>query len=106
MIGVLKALGATNKQIRSIFIYNGIIIILKGLLWGNLLGLLLCFLQYKLHLIPLDPENYYMSTVPIEWNWPFLLALNFSTFVLISVVLTVPVIIISRINPVNSIKFN
>jgi lipoprotein-releasing system permease protein len=106
MIGVLKALGATNKQIRTIFIYNGIFIILKGLLSGNLIGLGLCLVQFVFDLVPLDPENYYMTTVPIEWNWGVIAGLNILTFTLISLVLIIPVMIISNIKPVNSIKFN
>ena len=106
MIGVLKSVGATNKQIRAIFIYNGIFIVLKGLALGNIIGLGLCFIQYTFNFIPLDPENYYMSTVPIEWNWQVIVGLNMLTFTLISLVLIIPVMIISNIKPVNSIKFN
>jgi lipoprotein-releasing system permease protein len=106
MIGLLKALGARNDQVHAIFIYNGLSIILKGMLFGNMIGLGFCALQYYFKLIPLDPENYYMSSVPIEWNWLTIILLNLLIFVLISLVLVIPVFIISRISPIKSIKFN
>lgn len=106
MIGVLKALGAANQQIQAIFIYNGLFIILKGMLLGNLIGLSCCFIQYYFQIIPLDPENYYMDRVPIEWNWLVIAGLNLMTFVLIALILILPVVIISRIKPIKSIKFN
>jgi lipoprotein-releasing system permease protein len=106
MIGILKALGATDNQIHTIFIFNGLSIILKGMLFGNIIGLGFCYLQYHFKFIPLDAENYYMHTVPIEWNWFTIIALNAITFFLISIVLALPVVIISRIKPIQAIKFN
>jgi lipoprotein-releasing system permease protein len=106
MIGVLKALGATDNQIHRIFIFNGLFIIVKGMVLGNIIGLGLCYLQYHFQFIPLDAENYYMHTVPIEWNWITILILNAITFFLISLVLILPVIIIARIKPIQAIKFN
>jgi lipoprotein-releasing system permease protein len=106
MIGLLKALGARNDQVHAIFIYNGLFIILRGMLFGNLIGLGFCALQYYFKLIPLDPENYYMSSVPIEWNWLMIVLLNLLIFVMISLVLVIPVFIISRISPIKAIKFN
>jgi lipoprotein-releasing system permease protein len=106
MIGILKALGATDNQIHTIFIFNGLSIILKGMLFGNIIGLGFCYLQYHFKFIPLDAENYYMHTVPIEWNWITIIALNAITFFLISIVLALPVVIISRIKPIQAIKFN
>lgn len=106
MIGLLKALGATNKQIKTIFFYNGIGIIVKGMLIGNLVGLGFCALQYYTNFIPLDPENYYMNTVPIEWNWMVIAGLNILTFILISLVLILPILVISNIKPIKAIKFD
>jgi len=106
MIGVLKALGANNGQIRRIFIYSGARIILIGLFYGNLFGLGVCALQYYLRIIPLDPENYYMTYVPIEFNWPVILGINLLTFTVVTLVLLVPAYIISRMRPVRSIRFN
>ena len=106
MIGILKAIGAANKQIRDIFIYNGMLMILKGLAWGNFIGLGFGFIQQRFELISLDPENYYMSFVPIEWNWPMIILLNLATFVMVSLVLLIPTVIISRVNPIKAIHFD
>jgi lipoprotein-releasing system permease protein len=106
MIGILKAMGATNAQVRAIFLYNGLIIILKGLIYGNLVGISLCYLQAVFHLFPLDPENYYMNSVPISLDWYTIFALNLLTFIVITIVLFLPVVVISYIRPVKSIRFN
>jgi lipoprotein-releasing system permease protein len=106
MIGVLKALGATNMQIQQIFIWNGAFIILRGMLWGNVIGLGFCVLQYFTHVIPLDPENYYMDFVPIKFNWLYILFVNILTFTIATTVLLIPALFISRLKPVKAIKFN
>lgn len=106
MIGILKALGGTNKQIRNIFIYNGILMMIKGLAIGNLIGLGFGFLQDKFQLITLDPENYYMNFVPIAWDWSVVVLLNVLTFVVVSLVLLIPTVIIARVNPIKAIHFD
>ncbi|TDQ18666.1 lipoprotein-releasing system permease protein [Algoriphagus boseongensis] len=106
MIGLLKALGARNAQIRQIFFWNGMKILGRGLILGNLIGLGIGLLQDQFHLIPLDPSNYYMSYVPIDWNWPVFMALNIGIAILTSLVLWIPVIVISRIDPIKSIRFD
>ncbi|MEQ8241304.1 MAG: FtsX-like permease family protein [Cyclobacteriaceae bacterium] len=106
MIGVLKAVGAENALIRKIFIWNGLQLIIKGLFWGNLIGLGFCFLQSQFQLIPLDPTNYYMDTVPILFNYPALLILNVLSVAIVGLTLIVPVAIISRITPVKAIRFD
>jgi lipoprotein-releasing system permease protein len=106
MIGVLKAVGATDYQIRQVFFYNGAKLTLKGLLWGNVVGLGFCALQYYFKFIPLDPENYYMDTVPIHWNFGMILLLNAITFVLTLVSILLPTALVSRIKPVKAIKFD
>ena len=106
MIGMLKAMGSPNKLIIKIFSYSGMILVSKGLLWGNLIGIGLCYLQYQFHIIPLDPENYYMEFVPISWNWNSILALNVSVFIVVSLVLLIPLLIIFRIQPIKSIRFD
>lgn len=105
MIGMLKAVGATDWQIRKIFLYNGVSLITRGLLFGNLLGIGLCALQYYFHLIPLDPVNYFMDTVPIEWNWPVIIMLNIATMLLVTAVLIIPTIVITRIQPIKALAF-
>lgn len=106
MIGLMKALGSTDWQIRQIFLYQGMALISRGMLWGNLLGLGVCWLQARFQLIPLNPQNYYMNTVPIAWNWPAVLLLNGATLLLVSAVLLIPTLVITRIQPVKAIVFN
>jgi lipoprotein-releasing system permease protein len=106
MIGMLKALGATDKLIRTIFMYNGMQLILKGLLLGNAIGLGVCYLQYRFRLFKLNPEDYYMSFVPVSWNWEIVGMLNVLTFLVVTVVLLLPTAIISRISPIKAIRFD
>ncbi|MDW7691590.1 FtsX-like permease family protein [Flammeovirgaceae bacterium SG7u.111] len=106
MVGTLKAIGATNWQIQKIFAFNGVKMITQGLLWGNAVGITFGVLQQKFKLVPLDPENYYMDAVPIAFDWGAIIGLNILFIVLISIVLVLPTIIISRINPIRAIKFS
>lgn len=106
MIGMLKALGAANKLIRSIFVYHGVSLIVKGMVLGNILGLGLCLLQDKLKVIPLNPHDYYMSYVPISWHWEIVGILNVLTFSIVTVVLLLPTMVIARINPIRAIRFD
>ncbi|HEY0744566.1 MAG TPA: ABC transporter permease [Chryseosolibacter sp.] len=106
MIGMLKALGANNALVRSVFVYSGVSLVVKGLVIGNIIGLGICFLQYQFKIIKLNPHDYYMSFVPISWNWEIVALLNVLMFVIVSVVLLVPTMIISRVNPIKAIKFD
>jgi lipoprotein-releasing system permease protein len=106
MIGMLKALGATNRVIRNVFIYNGVNLVVKGLLLGNLIGLGFCFLQDRFKWIKLNPQDYYMSFVPISWHWEMVLVLNLLTFMIVTVVLLLPTAIIASINPIKAIRFD
>ena len=106
MIGILKAIGATNWQTMKIFLYNGINLIVKGMLLGNVIGIGFCTLQKYFQIIPLDPENYYMDTVPIEWDLTWILFINIGTFLLISIILIIPTAIILNIKPINAIRFD
>lgn len=106
MIGTLKALGATNRQIQQIFVVNGIRITLKGLLIGNTAILLLCWLQSQFHLMPLDPETYYLDHVPVLVLWQHVLGLNALIFLLVCSSLFIPTSIISGILPIKAIRFD
>lgn len=106
MIGVLKSLGSSNKLIRHIFILNGIQLIVKGLFWGNVIGLGLGLLQHYYKIIPLDSANYYMSHVPIQIDIPTIIGLNLLVLMLIGLTLLIPVAIISRIKPLKAIRFD
>lgn len=106
MIGMLKAVGANNALVRSIFVYSGVNLVVKGLVLGNFLGLGICFLQYQFKIIKLNPHDYYMDFVPIAWNWEIVALLNLLMLAIVSVVLLLPTMIISRINPIKAIKFD
>ena len=106
MIGILKAIGSPDRMIRRIFSYHGIRLILQGLLWGNLIGIGLGWIQSRFKIIPLDPENYYMNYVPIKWEWMGILGINLLVLIIISLVLIIPTLIISRIDPIKSIRFD
>ena len=106
MIGTLKALGATDGLIRKIFVYSGVKLIVVGLIAGNIGGLGLAALQYYFNIIPLDPTNYYMSYVPIEFDWLTIAGLNLLIFILVSLVLIIPTLFIARIQPIKAIRFD
>lgn len=106
MIGMLKALGAPHALIQKVFVYNGTLLILKGMIFGNLAALGIGLLQDSLKIIPLDPVNYYMSYVPIEWNIGVFIALNVATFLVVNLTLILPTFIISRLNTINAIRFS
>jgi lipoprotein-releasing system permease protein len=106
MIGILKALGTRNASVRKIFLYQSAYLTLVGLIWGNLFGLAICLAQKYLNLIPLDPGSYYLDTVPINLNPLHLLALNAGTMAITFLFLLIPSMIIARISPDKSIRFN
>jgi len=106
MIGLLKAMGSTGRTIRTVFVYQGMNLILRGLVFGNAIGLGLCFLQDQFRFIPLNPRDYYMSYVPIGWDWTMVLFLNLLIFVVVTVVLWVPTAIIAKVSPIKAIRFD
>jgi lipoprotein-releasing system permease protein len=106
MVGIMKAMGAQDSLIRSVFVYNGMSLITKGLLLGNAIGLGLCFLQDYFKFIPLDPHDYYMEYVPIEWSWGIVVLLNCIVFATVTLVLLLPTRFITRINPIQAIRFD
>ncbi len=106
MIGLLKALGARDSQIRRIFFWNGVKILGRGLLIGNAFGLGIGFLQDQFRIVPLDPISYYMAYVPIDWNWPVFILLNLGISILTALVLWIPVLVISKVDPIKSIRFD
>ena len=105
MIGILKALGSGNSGIRKIFLYNATYLILKGLFWGNTIGLSLIGLQYFFEIITLNPETYYVATMPVHISIGEIFALNIGTLVLCFLMLVIPSYIITKISPSKSIKF-
>ena len=105
MIGVLKALGADNASIRKIFLTFSVFLIGKGMLWGNIIGLSVCLVQYFFRPLRLDPVTYYINTVPIELNIGWLLLLNVGTLLVSVLMLVGPSYLISHIHPAKSIRF-
>ncbi len=105
-IGVLKALGFNNVSVRKIFIYNASYLVLKGLFWGNLIGLSLAIIQQQFKLITLSQDSYYMPYVPINLQWDYILALNVGTIIICLFILIIPSMLISRVRPVKAIRFS
>ena len=105
MVGLLKALGSSQKQIRTIFWWNGFFILLRGLLIGNIIAILFCYIQFTYKLIPLDPENYYMNAVPILWDTPTWIYVNVGTCLLVALTITIPTLFIKKIEPKDAINY-
>ncbi|NOS91360.1 MAG: ABC transporter permease [Cyclobacteriaceae bacterium] len=106
MVGVLKALGATNRTVRAVFMYNGMNLIARGLIWGNIIGLGLCWLQDQFKIMKLNPHDYYVSYVPIEWSVWTVIMLNLIIFGLVTLVLLLPTYWVVKISPVKAIRFD
>lgn len=106
MIGILKALGADNWSVRKIFLYNAFYLILRGLFWGNLIGIALLLIQQHFGIIQLNPENYYVNQAPVYINWGYIMLLNFLTITICFLVLLIPSYIITKISPVKAIRFD
>ncbi len=106
LIGLLKALGTNNNSIRKIFLIESFFLTLKGLLWGNLIGLSLCLFQKYTQIIKLEVTSYYISFVPINIQFMDILLLNLGTIVTIILFLLLPSIIVSKLDPVKAIRYN
>ena len=105
MIGILKALGSSNWNIRKIFLYNATYLIGIGLLSGNLLGIGLGLFQYHTHFFTLDQSSYYMSFVPVQLDIQDILLLNAGTLLISLMVLLIPSLLVARISPLKAIRF-
>lgn len=105
LIGILKAIGATNWNIRNVFIYNSLYIILNGLFWGNLIALTFSICQNYFDLISLDENIYFMSFVPVKIELMSLFLINIGTVIICYLILVIPSVVISKISPAKSIKF-
>ena len=105
-IGMLKAIGATNWSIRKVFLFQASYLILKGLMYGNIIGVSLCIIQAQFGLFSLDPAVYYLDKVPVEltlFNW---LGINLITFFVCITSLLLPSYVVTRISPSKAIRFN
>jgi lipoprotein-releasing system permease protein len=105
MIGILKALGATNSLIQEMFFYNALYLICLGMLLGNVFGIGIGLLQANTHILTLDPASYYMNFVPIQFNPSDLILVNIGTFVICVLVMIVPTTLVNKITPVRAIRF-
>lgn len=106
MIGILKALGSPNVSIRKIFMYQSSFLIIRGLLWGNIIGIGICLLQRFTGFMELDQSSYFLNTVPINLNALHIISLNLGTALAVTGMLIIPSMIISRISPAKAIRFD
>ncbi|HBL77470.1 MAG: ABC transporter permease [Bacteroidetes bacterium GWF2_42_66] len=106
MIGILKSLGQPDWSIRKVFLYLSGMLISRALVWGNLLGIVLCLLQQHFHIIQLDPATYYVSAVPINFSLFHLFLLNIGTIIVTILMLIVPTWFITRISPEKTVRFD
>ncbi|MET3030790.1 ABC transporter permease [Flavobacterium johnsoniae] len=106
MIGILKALGADNWTVRKVFLYNAFYLIVRGLFWGNLIGISLLLIQQQFGIVHLNPENYYVNQAPVYLNWTYIVLLNLLTITVCFLVLLIPSYLITKISPVKAIRFD
>lgn len=105
MIGLMKSLGATNGLIRRVFLWLAAFIVGRGMLIGNLLALLVYVVQSRFHLLALDPETYYMDTVPMYFSWTAFVVLNVLSFLASMAMLILPSYLIARVRPSETLRF-
>jgi len=105
-IGIMKALGGSNGLVRRVFVYQSVYIIGRGLLFGNLFGLLICFLEYRFRFIRLPEDSYFVAYAPVHFDWVFIGLMNAAVFVVSVVVMIVPSWLVSRIAPVKVLRFS
>lgn len=106
MIGTLKALGIRDAPVIQIFLRQAVAIIGKGIIWGNVVGIGLAFLQWKFEIMPLDQENYYLSTVPIHFDFMTFLLLDISVVAICTVAMFIPAMYATMITPIKAIRFS
>ncbi len=105
-IGLLKALGASNFDVRKIFLNLSFKLITKGLLIGNSIGIILSLIQLKFKLVTLQKETYYLEHVPINFNLLHILFLNVGTLIICMIFMLLPTLIINKISPIKAIRFS
>ena len=106
MIGILKALGANNWSVRKMFLYNALYLILRGLLWGNGIGIGILLIQKHFGIIQLNPENYYVNQAPVYFDLGYIAVLNVLTIAVCFLVLLIPSYIITKISPIKAIRYD
>lgn len=104
-IGIMKALGYKNVSLRKLFLYISAGLIVRGMLWGNVLAFVLAGVQAAFNVIHLDPVTYYMDTVPVNFSIGYVILLNAGVIAVTVLMLVIPTMLISKISPVKAIKF-
>lgn len=105
-IGLLKALGTRNKNMQKIFLYQAGYLILQGLLLGNIIAFTLMILQDKFHILKLDQTSYFIDYAPVNFSFSYFLLINLGSLVAIFLFMLLPVIIVTRIEPVKTLRYN
>lgn len=105
MIGTLKALGMSNVSVQKLFVYRSAAIVVRGMAWGNLLGLGVCFLQRWTGILKLDQSGYFLTEVPVNLGWQWIVGLNIGIFAALVLLLILPTGIVSKIKPETTMRF-
>ena len=105
MIGILKAIGQPNGSLRRVFLYVSTFLIGRGMLWGNLIGLALCWVQWQFHVLTLDPSIYYLDAVPIRLGFSSWLLINIGALTVTLLMMLAPSYLITKISPARTIRF-
>ena len=105
MIGILKALGMNNWSVQKIFLLRALRIVLYGMLWGNAIGIGICLLQKYTGFVKLDSSGYFLSQVPIEISWEWLVGLNIAVPIVMVLLLSIPALVVSSVKPEKTIRF-
>ena len=104
-IAVMKSMGASNGQVRRIFLWFSALLVGRGIILGDILGIGLAVVQQQLGLVHLDPATYYIDAVPIQFSWPIIIVLNVATLLITVLVLIIPSFLVSRIQPAKVMRF-
>ena len=103
-IGLLKSLGMTDRSISKVFLSSSAVLVLKGMAAGNLLAILFCIVQGTTHLLRLNPENYFVSFVPVNLDMGMILCADVISFVVIMLLLLIPCVFISKVDPAETVR--
>ncbi len=103
-IGLLKSLGMTDRSISKVFLSSSAVLVGKGMAWGNVLALLFCLVQNMTHVLKLDPENYFVSYVPVNPDFGLILAADAAAFAVIMVLLLIPCLFIAKVDPADTVR--
>ena len=104
MIGILKAQGLDNGSLRRVFLWVALFLTGKGLLWGNLIGLGICLVQWKWHLLKLDPDSYYLEWVPIHLTPMMAVLVSIGTVIITMLVLIAPSALVAKVSPISTLN--